>query len=33
VLVPLGVNNVFPNCLNGCIAVFASPAGAGDDDH
>jgi len=33
VLVPLAANNVFPNCLNGCIAVFASPAGGGDDDH
>ena len=32
VLVPLGANNVFPNCLNGCVAVFASPGGS-DDDH
>jgi hypothetical protein len=31
VLVPLGANNVFPNCLNGCVAVFASPGGG--DDH
>ena len=33
VLVPLAANNVFPNCLNGCIGVFASPAGRDDDDH
>jgi hypothetical protein len=25
VLVPLGANNVFPNCLTGCIAVFGTP--------
>ena len=25
--VPLPANNVFPNCLNGCIAVFAAPGG------
>jgi hypothetical protein len=28
-LVPLPANNVFPNCLDGCIAVFGTP---GDDD-
>jgi hypothetical protein len=25
VFVPLGANNVFPNCLTGCIAVFGTP--------
>jgi hypothetical protein len=25
VFVPLAANNVFPNCLNGCIAVFGVP--------
>jgi hypothetical protein len=31
--VPLPANNVFPNCLNGCIAVFAAPGnGKGNDD-
>ena len=25
VFVPLAANNVFPNCLNGCIAVYGSP--------
>jgi hypothetical protein len=29
VFVPLAANNVFPQCLNGCIAVFAAP---GDRD-
>jgi hypothetical protein len=29
--VPLPANNVFPNCLNGCIAVFGVPGG--DHDH
>jgi hypothetical protein len=29
VLVPLPANNVFPDCLNGCIAVYATPS---DDD-
>jgi len=27
--VPLPANNVFPNCLDGCIAVFGTPR---DDD-
>jgi hypothetical protein len=31
--VPLPANNVFPNCLNGCIAVFGVPDGDRDDDH
>jgi hypothetical protein len=26
-LVPLSANNVFPNCLNGCIAVYGTPKG------
>jgi len=25
IFVPLGANNVFPNCLTGCIAVFFRP--------
>jgi len=29
--VPLSANNVFPSCLNGCIAVFGTPE-KGDDD-
>ncbi|HEX2831084.1 MAG TPA: hypothetical protein VHP37_32415 [Burkholderiales bacterium] len=29
VFVPLPANNVFPQCLNGCIAVYAAP----NDDH
>ena len=29
VFVPLAANNVFPDCLNGCIAVYAAP---GDRD-
>ena len=29
VIVPLPANNVFPNCLNGCFAVFGTPR---DDD-
>jgi hypothetical protein len=29
--VPLPANNVFPNCLNGCVAVFGVPER--DDDH
>lgn len=33
VLVPLAANNVFPNCLNGCVAVYASPAGEGGGGH
>jgi hypothetical protein len=31
-LVPLPANNVFPDCLNGCIAVFGTPRGGRDDD-
>lgn len=31
VFVPLSANNVFPSCLNGCIAVFGTPE-KGDDD-
>jgi hypothetical protein len=30
--VPLPANNVFPNCLNGCIAVFGAPDGNHDHD-
>ncbi|HEY6353271.1 MAG TPA: hypothetical protein VIY30_02180, partial [Burkholderiaceae bacterium] len=30
--VPLPANNVFPNCLNGCIAVFGAPRSERDDD-
>ena len=30
--VPLPTNNVFPNCLNGCIAVFGTPKRERDDD-
>ena len=30
--VPLPANNVFPNCLNGCIAVFGAPGESHDDD-
>jgi hypothetical protein len=26
IFVPLGANNVFPNCLTGCIAVFSMPS-------
>jgi hypothetical protein len=29
--VPLPANNVFPNCLNGCIAVFGAPSREHDD--
>ncbi len=34
-LVPLSANNVFPNCLNGCIAVFGRPMGKemGNEHH
>ena len=31
-LVPLPANNVFPNCSNGCIAVFGTPRGDHDED-
>jgi hypothetical protein len=31
-LVPLPANNVFPNCLNGCIAVFGTPGDKDRDD-
>jgi len=31
VFVPLPANNVFPNCLTGCIAVYGTPRG--DDDN
>ena len=31
VFVPLAANNVFPGCLNGCIAVFSAPADAEND--
>ena len=30
--VPLPANNVFPDCLNGCIAVFGAPRSGRDDD-
>ncbi|HEY2993578.1 MAG TPA: hypothetical protein VGM22_12230 [Methylomirabilota bacterium] len=30
VFVPLPANNVFPNCLTGCIAVYAAPGGNDD---
>jgi hypothetical protein len=30
-LVPLPANNVFPACLNGCIAVFGTPTERRDD--
>ena len=30
VLVPLAANNVFPNCLNGCVAVYGRSSS--DDD-
>jgi hypothetical protein len=30
VFVPLAANNVFPGCLNGCVAVFAAPGGRDD---
>jgi hypothetical protein len=30
VFVPLAANNVFPNCLNGCVAVYAAPGGRDD---
>jgi hypothetical protein len=30
--VPLPANNVFPDCLNGCIAVFGATRGGRDDD-
>ena len=30
VFVPLAANNVFPDCLNGCIAVYAAPGGRDD---
>jgi hypothetical protein len=26
IFVPLGANNVFPDCLTGCIAVFFRPS-------
>ena len=31
-LVPLPANNVVPNCLNGCIAVYGTPKREHDDD-
>jgi hypothetical protein len=31
VFLPLPANNVFPSCLNGCIAVFGTPNGDNDD--
>ncbi|PYM21547.1 MAG: hypothetical protein DMD78_17720 [Candidatus Rokuibacteriota bacterium] len=31
VFVPLPANNVFPNCLTGCIAVYGTPKGDDDD--
>jgi hypothetical protein len=31
VFVPLGANNVFPGCLNGCIAVYAHDENKGAD--
>ncbi len=31
VFVPLPTNNVFPNCLNGCVAVFGVPQQKHDD--
>jgi len=31
-LVPLPANNIFPNCSNGCIAVFGPPRGNPDED-
>lgn len=31
VFVPLPANNVFPDCLNGCVAVFGVPQGEDDD--
>jgi hypothetical protein len=30
VFVPLAANNVFPDCLNGCVAVYAAPGGRDD---
>jgi len=30
-LVPLPANNIFPNCLNGCIGVFGSPPSEDQD--
>jgi hypothetical protein len=30
VYVPLAANNVFPDCLNGCVAVYAAPQGDRD---
>jgi hypothetical protein len=30
VFVPLGANNVYPNCLTGCIGVYGTPASMGD---
>ena len=32
VLVPLAANNVFPQCLNGCVAVYGTPRGEHDDE-
>jgi hypothetical protein len=26
IFVPMGANNVYPNCLTGCIAVYGRPA-------
>jgi hypothetical protein len=31
VFVPLGANNVFPNCLTGCIAVYGTAARMDDE--
>ena len=33
VLVPLAANNVFPACLNGCVAVFAAPREEDGEGH
>lgn len=33
VFVPLPKNNVFPDCLGGCIAVFGTPRGEHEDEH
>ena len=30
--VPLPANNVFPNCLHGCFAVFGAPRGDHDEN-
>ncbi len=33
VFVPLGANNVFPDCLNGCVAVYGHDEDRDADDH